>query len=352
MNTIPKASIPGMTFLIISLIVSGAATEVRSQAVTIDLIRGCENNKTIKLSEIASQINLVKLETTKECLIGRTDKLYSFNDDWFIQFGGLLRFDHNGKYLNKISRKGKGPGEYIEISGICFNHNNGHAYIINRSTAKAMEFSLDGKLTGSSKNDGVKSVLLNNQYFVNYFNQRALYLADGYRITVVDLKGKIQKKLLHQKIPEDFTHLPSGNWQIENFRDSVTVFDSGCDTMYRISSDLKITPRYILNLGREAVPRILRVTGSSPDYWDEVNRYSYVYRFMETDRFLFLEVLRKGNFIKMIYNKVNGDCFSMEQHSVLVIDDLDLWSNFWPMGTTEDGQLYPTCGASLMEPED
>jgi len=163
-----------MSFIILS------GTPIFSQPVTIDLIKGCETKGTIKLSDLAEKISYVKLETMKDCLIDdHTSSLFFFGDNWFIPQGGILRFDQDGKFLNKISGRGKGPAEYIELSGVGFNAENNHVYLINRLTGKALEFSLDGKFIGDVKNASTNSVLYNNQYFVNIFPIRAQFKSDA-----------------------------------------------------------------------------------------------------------------------------------------------------------------------------
>jgi hypothetical protein len=67
------------------------------------------------LSEYASEIKNIPLETTDESLL--SDELqvcytgqYIFVSD--MKTATFFRFDAEGKYLNKIGRKGQGPGEY------------------------------------------------------------------------------------------------------------------------------------------------------------------------------------------------------------------------------------------------
>ena len=312
---------------------------VYSQIVTIDLIKGCETNGTIRLSDIADKIDYVKLETTKDCLVGHTDLLYSYKDDWFIRMSQILRFDKNGKFLNRISGRGKGPGEFIELSGVGFNTKNDHIYVINRLTGMAMEFSLDGKLIGNIKTKSSMSVPFNNQYFVNYFWLSTLFLSQGYRLTVVSFDGKIQKKLLKQDLSKLNGNIHMGFVKMVTYHDSITCFDNVTDTMYRMDSDLKVNPRYILNFGKETLPFYIKVPGSSPEYRNEIDTYSFVMSFVESDGFLFFGVLRKGKYHKVVYNKTNGACFSIDE-KVNIINDIDPGCNFWPLGSTDDGRLY------------
>ena len=71
-----------------------------------------------KLSDIAERIEYIPLEFKPECAIGGVAQVYFAQDDIFIlAMGGtnnFLRFDKNGKFLNVIGSRGRGPGEYID----------------------------------------------------------------------------------------------------------------------------------------------------------------------------------------------------------------------------------------------
>ncbi|MDR3095059.1 MAG: 6-bladed beta-propeller, partial [Bacteroidales bacterium] len=80
----------------------------------IDLDPFFKNSKELLLSEIASDVTYIPLETSPECLIGRIDKIISFDDKYYIldrQTESILVFDSTGKYLFKIAQIGNGPGE-------------------------------------------------------------------------------------------------------------------------------------------------------------------------------------------------------------------------------------------------
>ena len=69
----------------------------------------------LKLSDIAENLRLVRLETSSECIISAKD--YYISDKYIIAFSqdGYYKFSSNGKFLKKILSYGKGPDE---ISGM------------------------------------------------------------------------------------------------------------------------------------------------------------------------------------------------------------------------------------------
>lgn len=73
------------------------------------------NSGPVKMSELFSEIRYIPLETNPECLIGYMnipvfgkDIIISSNDGG----GNMFRFSDQGKFLNKVGNKGRGPGEY------------------------------------------------------------------------------------------------------------------------------------------------------------------------------------------------------------------------------------------------
>jgi hypothetical protein len=68
--------------------------------------------QTIGLSQIASKVEYVKLETNKDCMIGR-NPCFFFTDS-LIFVGNrdhVLKFSRNGNFLGRIGKNGKGPEE-------------------------------------------------------------------------------------------------------------------------------------------------------------------------------------------------------------------------------------------------
>ena len=84
---------------------------------TIDLL--AEAKDSIGYSLLVNSIEYINLELTDSCLIGGITDMAISRDRMFIfdeQQQTIWIFDREGKYQNKIFRKGEGPGEYSHIS--------------------------------------------------------------------------------------------------------------------------------------------------------------------------------------------------------------------------------------------
>ncbi len=116
--------------LIIFILINSCKSDNKSLNSSILQIKDqdIENSKSLKISDIIKTYELIPLETNDSCLIGNckkvlisTSRIYVLDD----LTKTIYLFDLNGKYLNKISRYGKGPDQYLDIDDFClFKENN------------------------------------------------------------------------------------------------------------------------------------------------------------------------------------------------------------------------------------
>lgn len=91
--------------------------EKQQENIIVDLLK--EAKDSIRYSQFVDFIEYINLETTDSCLIDRIKDMALIRDRMFIfdeRQQTIWIFDRKGKYINKISRKGEGPGEYPMIS--------------------------------------------------------------------------------------------------------------------------------------------------------------------------------------------------------------------------------------------
>lgn len=89
-------------------------------------------SKTNKLSELIDSIEYIPLETSKNCLIGRVDKIKWYNDNIYVYdeiAQTVFLFNINGEFISKYDKIGKGPYEYIELNDIDID-SKGNCYLL------------------------------------------------------------------------------------------------------------------------------------------------------------------------------------------------------------------------------
>ncbi len=93
--------------------------------ITIDIPTSIRNKGEVKLSEIASDIEFIQLETTKDCLINSEQSDCFISGQYILVVSrkpaGAMVFDRNGKFLRRIGQVGKGPNEYTCLDAACID---------------------------------------------------------------------------------------------------------------------------------------------------------------------------------------------------------------------------------------
>lgn len=101
----------------------------------------------IKLSEIVSYCKYLPLETNPECLIGQLDKVEFFENDIFVldtrSAKTVYRFSSEGKFLNRIASRGRGPGEYLVPYDISTKPNTAEITILDRDNKQVLFYKSD-----------------------------------------------------------------------------------------------------------------------------------------------------------------------------------------------------------------
>jgi len=136
-------------------------------------------------SQIVDSITYIQLETNEQCLLGEISDLHFQNNIYYVydrQTNSIYLFNEKGSFLNKISKYGRGPGEYVNLNSFFIDRDdNIH---INDLTFKKV-FVYDNKgafLNEFWLDDYVRDFcVINNEYFLympdyNIDSKQGLYL--------------------------------------------------------------------------------------------------------------------------------------------------------------------------------
>lgn len=315
---------------------------VVSQIVHYNLREAFDDERTISLSEIAKEIEYIKLETTNNCLIGHTNRIFLFNNNLLVAYDKIYAFDSLGKFRKVVAEKGKGPGEYIEFRGIDIDTKTGHSYLHSLFGKSLLHFDDKNNFLGNIGNQNGDRVLkFDETLFCNYFPTRDLAISMFYSLVFMDEIGESNKRMLKrdENINNNLLRMSGQNSRFYRYQDSLTIWDGFNDTIIRISQDYNITPKFILDLGKEKLPFIMKTGKGSREHRKEEIKYSYIYDLVESSRFIFLSCVQKGKVKNLICNKSTGQCYCINFPG-RISNDFDGGYSFWPQGVTSDGRLY------------
>jgi len=136
----------------------------------------------IPYSSVFKNVKTIILENNEDALIGRVHELQVFDGCIYILdktiARSLLVFDENGRFIRKIGRMGRGPGEYFLLDDFTLDTENGVVFLLDFSCI-IHKYRLDGTYIHSI--DTRDQIPGTNIYFIQYYNDRlyASVLARG-----------------------------------------------------------------------------------------------------------------------------------------------------------------------------
>ena len=280
------------------------ASEVDGQTV-IPVKENLQNEKTINLSEIASDIRFVPLETTDDCLLGGDCYIQYAGGQIFVSSDLLYRFDgKTGKFLNKIGSKGQGPGEYTNSLRYTVNPATKRVYVLQFKTM--LEYDYEGNFlrTLPADNHNVGACCLLNDTQLVYANDSYNYTTENQadQLYTVDLqKGKIIGKIASpvDKKLRGALNLSSFDF-FYRYNGQVCFKGSFQDEIYQIQSPKKKVPVYVLDRG------FLKADyGKKNAEIDPRNRMKgiQIQNVFETDNYLLVSYTNEKNSYQGVFDK-------------------------------------------------
>lgn len=249
-----------------------------SQNIRKDYFQGIEN------------VKIIAPETTDESLIGSITNLAIIYDTLFIvdawKARAIFAFNLSGKFLYKIEKTGKGPGEYQSINSIQFT--NEQIILLDWTTWKLIHYDLKGNLLSE------KLIAGGAEYFAQPANGPMILVNQRYskktpcRLNFIDSTFKTIETAFPFTNTRDIAfHQPmvEGN--------KILFYYPLCDTIYEIEGT-HIFPKYCLSFyepEKMAEFTDLRKDSDNTEFLrqlaksDLVNNYSII----NMDDYLFIE---------------------------------------------------------------
>lgn len=101
-------------------------SEQKGEGLTYSINLDKQLEKEIPFSQLFDEVQIIPLETNRECMIQKIKKFEISNNKIFAldtKQKAILIFDAQGKFIKKIQNVGKGPEEYIAVTDFNINRN-------------------------------------------------------------------------------------------------------------------------------------------------------------------------------------------------------------------------------------
>ena len=260
------------------------------------------NLKTIKLDdstlakgssidELISEYFFVKLETKEESLITTIDKIQVSNDTLFIgdfSQNAILIFNIKGEFINKISRLGRGPGEYLHIADFSLDPQSGNIVLLDLGTRKLRTYKKNGEFV--SQQQDIDFSVAGGDYFSIENSGNYIYYRDNGVFPGSSLKNNIFITDSHQNyinsgapITDTFIGLAMGSIHIDADSSNTYVWPAFNDTIYRIDKGHLIKPYAKLDIQKKWDVKKSEI-GKGPfkdivEFHRKIRKYDFIYSY-------------------------------------------------------------------------
>jgi hypothetical protein len=310
---------------------------------------------TVRLSQLATEVKYIRLETNANCLIYNTAKYYFSGNFIFVRNRDhILKFSSEGRFIKKIGNPGRGPGEITSpIQNVSIIPEKKMIVIYDVVAHKLFFFDFDGNLLKTRNLPRFKYVnAMNDSRYIAISQGTA---AEEYTHFLINESGDTVSAVRNYeswKTP-DPNHVSSiGSLSFEpfyTFRNKYCFKSLYNDTVYTINAN-NIAPGYFINLGKYRLPEEKRIERLNPGearlFVKNAADYCFTYVFEAGDR-LFLTtnewgggykverfVINKRGFVANAENRYSG------AFKGYIENDWDGGALFWPKGSVDDNTVF------------
>ena len=251
--------------LIFSLVIVGSCAGTENKGSALHEINFSKvTGKEVLLSELAKDIRYVTLEKREGRLIGRIDKVIFEKERIYLLDSKGSKSVHiyncQGKPVNSISKRGRGPGEFLVPKDMSFDKSAEELVIYCSSQKKLLYYSPDGDFI---KETGInlwfdRFEALENGTFIAYTNNKYNSLPGNsglnYDLIRFDGSGDILGTYLCNEVEKNYGKLTfSFGKHFFPFIDDYCFAKTFGDTIYRIGYS-KPVPEIVLDFGSDRIP--------------------------------------------------------------------------------------------------
>ena len=205
----------------------------------------------ISLNILSKQLKYVVLETSPDCLLRKINHIVFTEQFIFISdFDALYKFGRNGKFIQKIGKTGRGPGEYRNVFTFALDKLQNKIFLNNWGIMQ--EYDFDGNYIRAldvMNLNSVQYILINSDKFIFHIGNTPVYSNPiKYSLIITDTNVKPVVKFINHHKRKSKPGITIARSPLYIFQGQIRFMEYGCDTLYTVLSDI-LKPYAIFDLG-------------------------------------------------------------------------------------------------------
>lgn len=346
--------------VIISCIVLSCTNEknLQSDTITLKIKDALSNERDVYLSEIASSIEYIPLETSDKSLIANLSRPILTDGTFYIidnKWKDIKRFSRDGKFLGYIGGLGRAKGEFTSANPHNFYADNEKKHLHIFDNNKIIEYDREGAFIRDMyvpdfKNSNVhvvKMVQFSAHYFINVIE----FSTAKSHIIIIDSLGSPLNQMPDFDKPEKFEEREQSDGPVEfraatpayiyRYNDLLRIITPACDSIISYNNSLERSIAYVIDYGK---------TPAGAEENARENSISAITAFTtESDNAIFFSLRigenimssEFGEWYRALYNKSTGEFNLLKKREKrdAILNDIDGGVAFWPINHSPQGEL-------------
>lgn len=312
----------------------------------IDFEQCMNTEQALMLSEIADTLEYLELKTPEDVVIANILHLVPSDDFLLVQArDGVFKFSWEGEYLQRIGRRGQGPGEYslvfdVEVDPV-------RKEIILADSGKVLFYDFDGNFLRQEKWGSFTSICPSDS--ILWICEKILAHVYKYAAFALNDKGDTIASMLNpdygKESREEGVRASTPKILETFYRYNSSLYLKGIsnnDTIFQLSG-IDFVPYAFIDRGKYKLPSEYAAWYSWNEYIIHGHRYWGVPVVVEDDRYFYLTALRHqtidngDNYRYIVYDKEKGDGFVTKNgKDTKITDDILGGPPVWTRWSTDD----------------
>jgi hypothetical protein len=291
----------------------------------------------VRLSSVCDSIEYVFLETTDSNYIGDIDYV-KISTKYIVLADNLTNkihaFKRNGDYLGEISRRGKGPGEFLKVDDLIIDEINNCVYL-SAGRQLIQKFSLTNKYLGTiSLEVGPRFISLYQNGIVGIVKCPNTRRFSGFTFNFMNEQGKITDQKLKHDITGFSGKEPLSYSTLYTLNDTLHFWEAYFDTIYCMPKNGKVIPKWCFTRGNTKTKFNQDQLKSIPAIDNTIRNGFLLQSFIESPNNVFVSAMNFAKLVHIVYDKDRNEYFLLTDdkgaNNYFLKNDLDGIINYWP----------------------